>query len=714
MPVIMNHHAYPYCVEMITCFNQMGLAVNCEAERSLARHFFQMALDIAREHQVISVYAKEHNNIGLTYHDQDNFEAAVHEYEEAEVWLSESESREIIYPMVYGNWTIALIRLRRWTEALDKYQKSLHFLPEDQPVDVESISLGMIIYYSLGMQEEYQSAKKEFLSNIEKQEINSTVYYRLWEYHIGLDDEAFENTLFRNLNIAITQHPERENWKSKSLAYDMLYSKAEREDNLPAMLEALKQKERIQAEAILTLEKNRQDALSEYMDISAEKQEALEHAESATRAKSQFLSNMSHDIRTPMNAIYGITQLMEYDREDPEKMEDLIQKLQSSSQHLLSLINDVLDMSRIESGEVMLNQESIGLTDQISQLKSILCPQAEERKQEFTICMHHIRHEYFLGDAVRLRQVLINLLSNAVKYTPCGGKIRLDLTERSGQEETGSVLEFSVTDTGCGMSEDFVEHIFEPFTRAESSLTNKVQGTGLGMAITRNIVELMGGTISVQSTPGKGSCFTVVIPMKIDTEAQLEPSETQSVPDDHLLRGMRFLCAEDNALNAEILEAMLDMEGASCTILSDGRQIADRFRSVKPGEYTAILMDMQMPVMNGLDAARAIRSSENPLGRTIPIIAMTANAFSSDVQECLDAGMDAHLSKPLDLKALRQTIHTLMEPRGGRFGAARGYRQDNARHSDRVRQETRDCIYGASPDDNGFPQEYEKICGIQT
>ena len=523
--------------------------------------------------------------------------------------------------------------------------------------------------------------------------------------------------------------------------------------------------------------------LSEAVQVA---EKATKEAENANKAKSDFLANMSHDIRTPMNAIVGITKLMEHDHDNPEKMGLYIQKVQTSSQHLLSLINDILDMSKIESSDVSLSNEPVSLAEQVGQIDSIIRPQSEARDQTLTIRAHEIVHEYLIGDAVRLRQIFLNLLSNAVKYTPCGGSIDLDLTELPAQDEQHAVIGITVTDTGCGMTPEFVEHIFEPFTRAENSTTNRVQGTGLGMSITKSIVDLMGGTISVQSAPGRGSCFHVTLPLQIDPNAdpqidakgvlliadeellianasaslkaaqvpcfvaktpqqardalhaqtvdvvllsgfladpqlptlvklvheqardavlvfcvdyaqqeqvsdvlalsgvnglitrpfflsnfarivQQARSNSPAAKDEHAsgLNGLRFLCAEDNELNAEILKALLDMSGVTCTIYPNGRQLVDAFASVRPGDYDAVLMDVQMPVMNGLDATRAIRHGSNPLGKTIPIIAMTANAFSSDVQECLDAGMDAHVAKPLDIATLERAVRTVRNRRAG-------------------------------------------------
>ena len=384
---------------------------------------------------------------------------------------------------------------------------------------------------------------------------------------------------------------------------------------------------------------------------------ALEIAEKANKAKTDFLSNMSHDIRTPMNAIIGITTLMKNELHEPEKLAEHLGKLETSGQLLLGIINDILDMSRIESGKTTLNVEKMNLPQQISQLDSVIRQQAGQRRQTFTV-ETHVQHENVLGDSNRLKQVLMNILSNAVKYTPNGGHVRLEIDELTHTEHY-TKYRFVVQDNGIGMSEEFQKTLFEPFTREEKSGTNKVQGTGLGMAITKSIVDLMGGTIHVESTTGKGTQFEVVLEFPIDAEADTV-QETQVPPEEEKnaspLSGMRFLCAEDNAINAEILEMLLEANGASCTICSNGQEIVDAFTSVKPGDYDMILMDVQMPVMDGLEATRRIRSGENPLGRVIPILAMTANAFLEDMQKSKEAGMDEHLSKPVDIDALEQTV----------------------------------------------------------
>ena len=385
--------------------------------------------------------------------------------------------------------------------------------------------------------------------------------------------------------------------------------------------------------------------------------DALQGAERASKAKTDFLSNMSHDIRTPMNAIIGITTLMKNELHEPDKLAEHLEKLEISGHLLLGIINDILDMSRIESGKTTLNIEQMDLLQQIEQVESVISEQAHQRNQEFRVVTTSVQHEHVLADPNRLNQILMNILSNSVKYTPAGGHIRLEVEELP-RDAHYAKYKFIVQDDGIGMSDAYLKTIFDPFTREEKSGTNHVQGTGLGMAITKSVVDLMGGVISVESAPGQGSRFEVVLEFPIDTEAALvQKSETDDAPaDNSLLCGMKFLCAEDNEINSEILQMLLESKGATCTIYPDGQQIVDAFAKVKPGDYDMILMDVQMPVMDGLEATRRIRSSENLLGKTIPILAMTANAFLEDMQKSKEAGMDAHLSKPVDIAALEQTV----------------------------------------------------------
>ena len=399
--------------------------------------------------------------------------------------------------------------------------------------------------------------------------------------------------------------------------------------------------------------------------------EALQTAENANKAKTDFLSNMSHDIRTPMNAIIGMTSLIRHDAGNKAKVIEYADKIDISSQHLLGIINDVLDMSKIEAGKTVFKYTDFSILDFITELNTIFHSQIDEKNQTLTIIKENIRHEWVNGDQVHLMQIFSNLVSNAVKYTQEGGKIQFLVEECETKSSVYAKYRFLVSDNGMGMSADFKDTIFDAFTRAESSMTNKIQGTGLGMAITKNLVEAMGGTIDVESELGQGSCFEVLIDLRIAEDRFVSSAEQaeKDEPAGNVLKGMRFLCAEDNELNAEILMELLKIEGAECTICENGKRVLEAFEQSAPGDYEMILMDVQMPVMNGYEATKAIRRSSHELAKTIPIIAMTANAFSEDIQHSLAAGMNAHVSKPVEMKVLEKTIRSIKSGGGHRNAA---------------------------------------------
>ena len=428
-----------------------------------------------------------------------------------------------------------------------------------------------------------------------------------------------------------------------------------------------KRNNEIQTQAMKEMEESNKK-LKKAKDITTE---ALQTAENANKAKTDFLSNMSHDIRTPMNAIIGMTSLIRHDAGNKAKVIEYADKIDISSQHLLGIINDVLDMSKIEAGKTVFKYTDFSILDFITELNTIFHSQIDEKNQTLTIIKENIRHEWVNGDQVHLMQIFSNLVSNAVKYTQEGGKIQFLVEECETKSSVYAKYRFLVSDNGMGMSADFKDTIFDAFTRAESSMTNKIQGTGLGMAITKNLVEAMGGSIDVESELSQGSCFEVLIDLRIAEDRFVSSTEQaeKDEPAGNVLKGMRFLCAEDNELNAEILMELLKIEGAECTICENGKRVLEAFEQSAPGDYDMILMDVQMPVMNGYEATKAIRRSSHELAKTIPIIAMTANAFSEDIQHSLAAGMNAHVSKPVEMKVLEKTIRSIKSGGGHRNAA---------------------------------------------
>lgn len=384
-----------------------------------------------------------------------------------------------------------------------------------------------------------------------------------------------------------------------------------------------------------------------------ELEKALKLAEEANRAKSDFLSSMSHDIRTPMNAIMGMTTVAQAQADNPEKVLDCLKKIELSSKHLLSLINDILDMSKIERSKITLNRTEICLSELINQVSSMIQPRAREAGNCFTLRADGIIHPYFYGDDLRVTQILINILGNAVKFTPEGGTVELAVEEIPLlREPSHARFLFTVSDTGIGMQEEFLSRIFEPFTRNRG--TDHVEGTGLGLSITKGLVDLMDGKITVDSCLNQGTCFRV----ELEFEASFCKHEIQkNVKEENIfngiaLEGRKFLIAEDNALNSEILCELLKMCGAQTEVQEDGILAIQAFTENQPGTYDAVLMDIQMPRMNGYEASRAIRAMERADAKTIPIIAMTANAFTEDILASKEAGMNAHVAKPVDMKLL--------------------------------------------------------------
>ena len=382
--------------------------------------------------------------------------------------------------------------------------------------------------------------------------------------------------------------------------------------------------------------------------------DAVHTAENANRAKTIFLNNISHDIRTPMNAIIGFTNIARKYNPKPE-VENCLQKIRESSEHLLTLINDVLDISRIESGKIKFAPIGVDIVEVADTVLSIMYGFLSNRNITFHTHLAIPETRYVLADAVRIREVLVNILGNAVKFTGDGGSITFTSDYLPGADDRHMIVRYRVTDTGVGMTKEFVKHIFDEFSQEESSARTHYKGSGLGMAISKRYVDLMGGNISVESEKGKGSTFTVELPLEL-TEA--DKVQKQASPGDSTdLAGVKILMAEDNDLNAEIAMVQLEELGIHITRASDGKEALKIFASNQPGTFDIIFMDIMMPKMNGYEATKAIRALQNrPDARTIPIIAMTANAFAEDVQASLDAGMNDHLSKPIVMEEVIKTI----------------------------------------------------------
>lgn len=390
--------------------------------------------------------------------------------------------------------------------------------------------------------------------------------------------------------------------------------------------------------------------------------DALDCANRANAAKSEFLSRMSHDIRTPMNAIIGMTSIAEAHIDEPERVSDSLAKISNASHHLLDLINDVLDMSKIESGKFSLNEKSFNLNELIDNMLSMMQPQIKEHNHSLETDVKNIRHNQVIGDSLRIQQAFINIMGNAVKYTPNGGRISLTVREIPVKAVGVGCYEFVFSDNGIGMTKKIQENIFDMFTRADDSQTSKIQGTGLGLSITRNIAQMMNGSIHVDSELGKGSTFTMTIFLKLQDN---DVNNNKIMPDDNKvnqnsrndLTGHRVLLVEDNELNREIAREFLEMRNLDIEEAHNGLEAVEKFSLSEKGYYDIILMDIQMPLMNGYDATAKIRGLDHPDAKSIPIIAMTANAFVEDIQNAKNAGMNEHLSKPIDFDKFSNVLN---------------------------------------------------------
>ena len=393
--------------------------------------------------------------------------------------------------------------------------------------------------------------------------------------------------------------------------------------------------------------KREQDQKAELAESREALQEALATAEQANRSKTAFLSNVSHEIRTPMNAIIGLNNIAMNDPAANDKMKEYLEKIGASSQHLLGIINDILDMNRIESGRMTIRKEEFSPADALKQVNTIIGGQCRDKGVSYEHRILGSIDDYYVGDVMKLKQIIINILGNSVKFTPKGGTVSFTVEELAGFDRMAT-LKLTFTDTGIGMSEEFLPHIFDAFSQEDSSSTSKYGSTGLGMAITKSLVELMNGNIEVASKKGKGTTFTVTVTLE-RSDKKASPADAAQPEESRAdLNGRRILLAEDVDINAQIMMAVLESRKIRTDHALNGKEAVELFEKSAPGCYDAILMDMRMPEMDGLEATRIIRSMDREDAKTIPIIALTANAFDEDVQRSIQAGLNAHLSKPVE------------------------------------------------------------------
>lgn len=650
-PFLMDYQSYPYIPKMISCFNLMGVATHCEKEYAVSRYYYSVALKIAQDNEDIYYYPYEYNNIAITYSAEKNYDMAYEYLELAEKHISNSASDMGAY--VYINKTLLYMRMDLLEDAVEAYETSITKYHADSIIPNDAHLCAAMLSYKLGEMDRYEIYKAQILSRLDEMYTAEFIDSCRDLFDCGMDsgDDELINSILSAMDKHIAEHPNE--IKVGITGAEFKYNYACKRGDTVAMQEALEQENHYKDLLIRQSEQNHVKSLQESMEINKQLRKAIASKEKAAAAKSQFLANMSHDIRTPINGIMGMLEIIRKTKGNQDKEEECLDKIEVSSKLLLSLVNDVLDMAKLDTDAVVLSHEPFNLDRICIETVEAVSFQAEEAGLEVTGEHDDYTGINVLGSPLHLKKILINLFSNSVKYNKPNGKIHMSMKTLERTEDT-ITCEFKIRDTGVGMSQEFVEKkLFHPFVQADTSSRSNYTGTGLGMSIVKQLIDKMGGTISVESELGEGSCFTVVIPFEIDHEASLKQSEEAENAD---ISGLNIMVAEDNELNMEIIEFLLTEQGAHVEKVQNGQEALDKFEGSEPGTYDVILMDLMMPVMDGISATKAIRASKHAEAETIPIIAMTANAFYEDERKCLDAGMNAHLAKPLDMKMVVSTI----------------------------------------------------------
>ena len=650
-PFVMDYQSYEYIPEILSCLNLMGVIYHCKGEYVLARNFYKIGIEIAEEHDEISRLPYEYNNSALTYIAEQDFEGALHCILKAEQYLAESDEEMKAY--VYVNKSIIYHNRGELDKALEAYRLCMEQYHGREILPDDTLICGASLFYKMGEKEKYETYRDQIVEKMDVMYASELIDACKAMFECGMDsgDDILVERIISVMEDYLKKYPNERRIGLMVEEYRYLYASSK--NDYPGMLDALEKKNEFYRMIAVESEMQQIESVNQYFKINRQMQEAVEKETKANRAKMQFMANMSHDIRTPINGIMGMLHVIENCRDNKEKVGDCLKKINVSSRHLLSLVNDVLDMTKLETDSVVLEHKPFNLDQVCSELDQVMTFQAQQDGLHVYYDHGDVTQVNLIGSEVHLKKILSNLFGNCMKYNKPGGSIYTRLRELSRTANT-VVYEFQIRDTGVGMTQEFIDHqLFRPFTQGENAARSKYGGTGLGMAIVSQLIHKMNGTIDVQSKLGEGSCFTVVLPFEIDRNP-IKSSGVYMLSAE--LRGKKLLGGEDNELNMEIAEFMLNDMGIIVSKAENGRNAVDMYLTEKDGTYDGILMDLMMPVMDGYEATRRIRESGKNDAETIPIIAMSANAYAEDVRKCLDAGMNAHLSKPVFKETLSAAL----------------------------------------------------------
>lgn len=647
LPIVMEYQKIPFVHELVSCFNLIGVMLYYDGAFVLSRYYYEKALEIAIEHDERLRYSYEYNNISISFMGEDNYEKALETILKAKEYLEYCD--EYMGAYVYLNLSVSYMHLNRLEEAYQAFNVGLNEYNGREVILEDYLSCGMELFQKMNKQEEYIKYRNEVLKLLDSMYAAEYI-----DSCLSLFDCSLANKDYSTCRVILVRMDKYMEKHQKEIRIGLMietkrYELGEKINNFKMMIHALKQKNNYYERVYKESQIQRSEDMERYYDLSNKLQDAYMNELKASRVKTEFLSNMSHDIRTPINGILGMLQVIQSCPEDKKRVQDAHSKIWASSEHLLALVNDILDMSKLETDSVVLENKSFDMDEILDQVKMICLAQSDENH----LSVHqerYIQHKKVIGSPIHLQKILLNLFSNAVKYNKFEGSIDTCLKEIKTEGDM-AYFEFVICDTGIGMSQEFVQtKLFKPF--AQAKLGTAKNSTGLGMAIVYELVSKMNGVIEVESELNVGTTYRVVLPFKIDDSQDLIYTKESEFKD---LSNLSILVVEDNDLNMEIVHFMLEHANATVYETKNG---LEGFNFIKENKIHIdfILMDLTMPVMDGFVATKEIRK----INKKIPILAMSANAYEQDVQKCLEIGMNGHISKPLYMEDLVNKIITIL------------------------------------------------------